>query len=110
VGETFLMGRKRLAEIRRAPAFQCHKTINWSKENYGVQPQPQQCAGLMAVLHRENDPNQIMQVAMRFGHLDPKHLDPDNEAYDTWDDALKAHTWQRDKGNGKEREKPQDIV
>src|SRR3546814_3147904 len=42
---------------------------------------PQQCAGLMTVLHREGKPNQIMQVAERFGALDPSALDPDDEVY-----------------------------
>jgi len=52
---------------------------------------PQQGAGLMAVLYREGCENQIMQVAMRFGHFDPYELDPRGEAYGTWAEVLKAH-------------------
>jgi hypothetical protein len=94
VGETFAMRRERLAEIRKAVAFQCHKTVDYAhfhdpEKRSG--DHPQQCAGLMAVLHREGEPNQIMQVAMRLGHLDPAKLDPDNEAYSSWRGALVAH-------------------
>lgn len=51
----------------------------------------QQCAGLMAVLHREQRPNQIMQVAQRLDVLDPSALDPRGEAYGSWKDVLEAH-------------------
>jgi hypothetical protein len=46
----------------------------------------------MAVLYREDAPNQIMQVAMRLGHLDPSKLDPDGEAYSSLRAAIGAHT------------------
>jgi hypothetical protein len=52
---------------------------------------PQQCAGLMAVLAREQRTNNIMQVAERFGVLDLTTLDPKGEAYDNWSDVIEAH-------------------
>ena len=45
----------------------------------------------MAVLNRENQLNQIMQVGVRFKALDLSKLDPDNEAYETWDQLTDAH-------------------
>lgn len=94
-GELFGMHRERLKEIINAPAFQCHKTVVYGEDDNGETAdsgeRPQQCAGLMAVLHRSDKPNQIMQVAERFGHLDPTKLDPRNEAYASIEDALRAH-------------------
>lgn len=91
-GEAFGLGRERLEEIAEAPAFQCHKTLSWTDDGSSAPGQrPQQCAGLMAVLHREGRDNQIMQVAQRLRALDPSLLDPRGEAYDTWAEALAAH-------------------
>jgi len=84
----------RLWEIRTAAAFQCHRTIDyehWDNRNKRQGDHPQQCAGLMAVLMREGEISQIMQVAERFGHLDVAMLDPEHEAYECWADVLQAH-------------------
>jgi hypothetical protein len=94
VGPRFRLPRLRLQAIRRAVAFQCHKTVDYAHFNNPEKRSgnhPQQCAGLLAVLHREGEPNQIMQVAMRLGHLDPAKLDPDREAYGSWQGVLLAH-------------------
>ena len=91
-GECFRLNRLRLREIRRAVAFQCHKTVDYETEDREKRQgdRPQQCAGLMAVLAREGEANQITQVAGRFG-VDLSGLDPDNEAYESWDAAVAAH-------------------
>lgn len=86
----------RIDEIREAPAFQCHKTVDYSEDEPDTGDRPQQCAGLMAVLHRENRPNQIMQVAERMGGLDPTELDPGRAAYASWTDAIQAHEYGRE--------------
>lgn len=91
-GELFAMHPDRLAEIISAVAFQCHKTVDYNAyDEPSAGDRPQQCAGLMAVLHRSGRPNQIMQVAERFGHLDPTKLDPASEAYASIEDAERAH-------------------
>jgi hypothetical protein len=92
-GELFQIPRLRLREILAGPAFQCHKTVDYSGEGDDGLPgdRPQQCAGLMAVLHREGRHNQIMQVAVRMGFLDPEELDPDREAYSTVAETMEAH-------------------
>lgn len=93
-GEKFRMPLLRLREIRKAVAFQCHKTVAYDHFEDPEKRQgehPQQCAGLMAVLHRINDTNTIMQIAWRLGELDLSKLDPDNEVYANWDDVLAAH-------------------
>lgn len=90
MGEKFQL--RRIDEIVRGGAFQCHKTVNYSDDGEPRQgKKPQQCAGLMALLWREGMPNQIMQVAIRLGYLDPSKLDPDNEAYLTIRKAKAAH-------------------
>jgi hypothetical protein len=94
-GKLFGLGRERVEEIVEAIAFQCHKTVDYEVEDdEPPKPgdKPQQCAGLMAVLHREGRPNQIMQIAIRLGHLNPVELDPDNEAYASIAEALEDHT------------------
>jgi hypothetical protein len=90
-GRRFRLHPARLVEIATAPAFQCHKTVDYSKAIPGPGRNPQQCAGLMAVLHRSGRPNQIMQVAERFGELDPSTLDPQSEAYLDLSMAMRAH-------------------
>jgi hypothetical protein len=93
-GSVFQLRAERLTEIREAPAFQCHKTIDydaWETGDNKTGDRPQQCAGLMAVLHREKQDNQIMQIAERFGHLIPAKLDPANEVYATWTEVERAH-------------------
>lgn len=91
-GELFRLPADRLAEIVNAPAFQCHKTVDYSDDEPGAGEQPQQCAGLMAVLHRSNLPNQIMQVGERLGGMNPDDLDPCGEAYPSLAVAIAAHT------------------
>jgi hypothetical protein len=91
-GELFQLPEMRLTAIFAAPAFQCHMTVVYDDEGDGrAGDRPQQCAGLMAVLHRENRPNQIMQVAMRLGHLDPERLDPQGEVYGSLRETIAAH-------------------
>ena len=91
-GELFRLGLARLGEIFTAPAFQCHKTVDYDAEDEErAGDRPQQCAGLMAILHREDEPNQIMQVAERMDALDPSKLDPRGEAYGSFAEALRAH-------------------
>jgi hypothetical protein len=46
----------------------------------------------MAVLLRSNRPNQIMQVAMRLGRLDPDAIDPRREAYASIATAMREHS------------------
>lgn len=90
-GQLFAMHPKRLAEIFAAVAFQCHKTVDYSDDTPASGNRPQQCAGLMTVLHRSGQPNQIMQVAERLGHLDPTKLDPKGECYASIAAAKRAH-------------------
>jgi hypothetical protein len=97
MGSWFTLGRARLREIRNATAFQCHRTVDYNAFDDDEKRQgdrPQQCAGLMTLLHRLNQPNQIMQVAERLGHLDPATLDPKREVYATWAEAMRAHRGQ----------------
>jgi hypothetical protein len=87
-GERFQL--KSLNEIITASAFQCHKTVDYSGNKPRPGNKPQQCAGLMSVLHREGCPNQIMQVGERLGGFDPGRLDH-TETYTTLDEVFQAH-------------------
>lgn len=90
-GECFRLSRLRLREIIKGVAFQCHKTVDYSEDEPSSGDKPQQCAGLMALLHREGKPNQIIQVAERLGHLDPSSIDPKEQAYSSIDEMYRAH-------------------
>lgn len=92
LGSGYMLPPERLAEIRTASAFQCHKTVDYSGDKPGQGDRLTQCAGLMTVLHRDDRPNQIMQVGERLGALNPADLDKHGEAYDTWAQVLAAHT------------------
>lgn len=94
-GEAFCLNEGRLEEIFAAASFQCHKTVDYSEDTPAPGDRPQQCAGLMAVLHREGKPNQMMQVASRLGAFNPFDLDPRNEAYGSFEEVNIAHSMYR---------------
>lgn len=85
----FDLPAERIREIAEAPAFQCHKTVDYSGDAPRAGDRAQQCAGLMAILRREGRPNQIMQVGERLGAFDPEALDPRREAFDTLAEVTK---------------------
>lgn len=91
-GRLFGMHRLRLREIFAATAFQCHKTVDYDTEDGDPASgdKPQQCAGLMSILSRAGQPNQIMQVGERLGAFDPSKLDH-AEVYKTPGSATAAH-------------------
>ena len=93
-GEAFRLEADRLEEIRTGIAFQCHQTVDYSAWEEGGEKagdRPQQCAGLMAVLRREGEDNQIMQIAERLQAARFDDLDPRGEAYASWAEVLAAH-------------------
>jgi hypothetical protein len=93
-GSRFALDPSRLQGVVDGVAFQCHKTVDysqWDDVERRSGDRPQQCAGLMAVLHRSGRHNQIMQVAERLTDFDPATVDPDGEAYDSIDQAWAAH-------------------
>lgn len=94
MGARFRLPRLRLREIFRANAFQCHKTVDYGKFDDAEKRQgdnPQQCAGLMSILHRDGQPNQMMQVGERLGAFNPSKLDH-TEVYKSRRSATAAHT------------------
>lgn len=104
MGSQFQLHPRRLAAIVEGMAFQCHKTVDYSGKtglpfDHGAEDEdrpsagdhPQQCAGLMALLHREGQPNQIMRIGERLGHLDCSKLDPDSDTYASIAEAKRAH-------------------
>ena len=100
-GSAFRLNIARLSKVMHdAAAFQCHKTVDYGTDDPDARQgnHRQQCAGLMAVLHRADQPNSIMQVGVRFGAFDPGELDPDGEAYDSIGDAVMAHCGREPEG------------
>ena len=84
---------ERLADIKAAPAFQCHKTLDSVSKTPCA---PQQCAGLMAVLHANGTPNAIMQVASRIIDHNPADINTDN-TFSSWEDVCEAHAHTKEK-------------
>jgi hypothetical protein len=98
VGQTYFLGRDHLREIMTATAFQCHGTVdydNFDDPRKRSGDHPQQCAGLMSLLHRAGRPNQIMRAGMFFGHFDPERLDH-TDVYPSIFAAARAH-WRLDR-------------
>lgn len=91
-GSRFALHPDRLKGIVAGQAFQCHKTVDYSSdERPAPGDRPQQCAGLMAVLHRSGQHNTIMQVAERLAGFDPASVDPDGVAYASIEEMVRAH-------------------
>lgn len=92
-GPKFQLSERRIREIAEATAFQCHNTVDYSAETREGRSgdKPQQCAGLMAILHREKQPNAIMQVGQRLGSFNPGELDPRAECYESLQIAIQEH-------------------
>lgn len=90
-GSLFGLHPERLQATIEGPAFQCHKTVDYSEHAPRPGDRPQQCAGLMAVLHRSGRHNQIMQIAERLTSFDPAAVDPKGEAYASVEEATRAH-------------------
>jgi hypothetical protein len=61
-----------------------------SQDVYNDRAEPQQCAGFMALLHKEGRPNQIMQVAQRLAGFDVGTIDG-SQVYESIDEAKAAH-------------------
>ena len=96
-GHCFAFSRKRLEGIAAQDAFQCHNTVDYDAMEEGrdhAGDNPQQCAGLMALLHREGRPNTIMQVASRLGYLDLGALEP-AQVYRSLEEAVESHATMR---------------
>ena len=73
------------------PSFPCHRTIEYTDgDRARIPPTAQQCAGVMAILHRENRPNDAMQIAERLGLWDPATLDQAAPFYASTEDAIKG--------------------
>lgn len=98
IGRLFQLHRERLTDIFDGPAFQCHKTLDFDASTIDDDgdmhaapgDHPQQCAGLMSLLHRAGRPNQIMQVGERLGAFDPAKLIHD-DVYSSIRAAVRAH-------------------
>ena len=78
-----------------AESFPCHRTIIYGEDENGdtettIPPTAQQCAGVMAILHRENRPNDAMQIAERLGMWNPAALDSTAPFYASTEDAVRG--------------------
>ena len=67
--------------VRNQRSFQCHKTIGHEFQN---------CAGSLILLHKIDQPNQIMQVAERLGYFDPSKLDMSAPVFSSFEEMEKA--------------------
>lgn len=95
-GHNFNLSESRIIEISNATAFQCHNTVEYGEYDDGEEltragNNPQQCVGLMSMLHSEGRHNQIMQLAERLLGFDVSTIDSKKEAYRTLREAIEAH-------------------
>lgn len=85
-GPLFRLPAERITDIFEATAFECHKTTGV----VGPKREPQQCAGLIALLHKEQSSNAIMRAAMILTGYDPGTVDG-SEVYDSFTECLAGH-------------------
>lgn len=85
-GQSYRLGEARIEEIVTGTAFECHKTTGVA----GPKRDPQQCAGLMSMLHKSGRSNAIMRVASLLIGYDPAKLDH-SETYDSVEECIKDH-------------------
>ncbi|MGH2941089.1 MAG: DUF6283 family protein [Solirubrobacterales bacterium] len=79
------LGEARAEEIAGAlldgnpgATFACHRTVEHDDEGEHVRHEDEQmCAGAMILVDSVGAPNQMLQVAERWGLRDPAQLDPD---------------------------------
>jgi signal recognition particle subunit SEC65 len=89
-GGLFGLHTERLKEIFEAPAFQCHKTVDYTDEKSNPGDSPCQCAGLIALHYKENRSNQITQVATRITNYTPAIIDSD-DVFDSYAECIEHH-------------------
>ena len=89
------LGRERAEEIIHSitdlqQTFPCHETTGVA----GNRPKvgPQQCAGSMILLEKNEQPNQMMRIGERLGFYDASALDMDAPVFDEYDDFVDHHT------------------
>lgn len=92
----FALPPERIRDIVQGPAFQCHKTVVYGyddeadEETHEQGLHPQQCAGLMAMLHAAGIPNQIMQVAERLAGFDASKIST-KDTFRSVEETIAAH-------------------
>lgn len=99
MGERFQLPASRLAGIKEAFTFQCHKTVDYDSGEEsedgeiipGAGASPLECAGRLAVLVRDGYFNQGMRIAERLRLFSAEGLDPRGEAYESWRAVKAAH-------------------
>lgn len=92
----FGLTRGRLTDIFEAPAFQCHKTVDYSSDDEEGRSgdKPAQCAGLIALHYKEQKMNQITQVAVRLIGYNPATIDSTN-VFASYEDCINYHDLRR---------------
>jgi hypothetical protein len=87
-----------------AVSFACHQTISYNDDGDSkAVAKSQHCAGVMLILHRENRPNDAMQLAERLGFWNPASLDADAPVYASTEDAIKGIPHARDRRHSQTR-------
>lgn len=86
----FPLAEGRVEEILGGGSFPCHKTTTEG----GTDGKNQKaCAGLMILLEKEGQPNQMMRISERLGFYDHTKLDMDAPIYDNIDDCIEGIEW-----------------
>lgn len=65
--------------------FACHKTT------HGEAPEEQHCAGILILLERDDNPNQLMRIGERLGWYDRRKLDMAAPVFDSVEAVLEHY-------------------
>lgn len=99
IGLSMRLPKDRLIEIFESPAFQCHNTVNYDEPilddngdeiDWDRGKNPQQCAGLIALLNKHGEANQITQLAERLLGFDPNGIEA-SDVYESKERAIEDH-------------------
>lgn len=83
-------GLQGLADKYGCSVTHVHRIVHLRSRVVYKNDAPQQCAGVMAILHRENRPNDAMQIAERLGLWNPATLDPAAPFYESTQAAIEG--------------------
>lgn len=88
-----------LLDGKPGKTFACHETVEFDEDSDGeceynpTGENEQHCIGAILLVQREDAPNQMLQIAERFGLLDPARINPSaNELiFSTREEFVKHH-------------------
>ncbi len=95
MAERFQLHPERVEEILSASTFPCHKTVDYSNDDYEddgeITADSKQCAGFLILHEHEERPTQMMRIVERLGLYDRTKLDMDANVFECEEEMIEAY-------------------